>query len=173
MFALFVILLFLSANTSAERKDVNQNPIDQGCGEHGDCVNNDICENRCGCHSSEAVLFYNETLDECVVNVKKLLMSLTEKHNTQDNIRQKVDKIFQGILFSAILFVTCATTCMLTACVYCCRINYMDTRLKNDVEALANKLNRDLRFRKTIKKPTQPGEENCNIIVPGTDVFVV
>ncbi|XP_047538687.1 uncharacterized protein LOC125072206 [Vanessa atalanta] len=154
-----------------------ENSTTSGCGEIGDCITIN-CDNKCGCDSSSAVLFYNETLDECVVNVKKLLQTLTEKYNNQaaisDKIRLNVERVFQGVIFSGILFGSCASLCVITACIYCIRINYEDTRLKNDVEALAVKLKRECRFKNmSTKQPTQPASESCNIIVEEAGVFVV
>lgn len=51
---------------------------------------------------------------------------------------------------------------------------FSDYRLKKDVEALAAKLKRDCNLkRKTIKKPTQPVSESCNIVVESAGVYVV
>ncbi|CAH2087985.1 unnamed protein product [Euphydryas editha] len=144
-----------------------------GCGEVGDCIVTQKCENKCGCDSSAAVLFYNETLGECIVNVKELLRTLTKKYNNEEKIQLEVQKTFRGILFSAILFSSCAALCVFTACIYCCRINYMDTRLKNDVEALAHKLKRDGRLQRSTRKPRDPASESCNIMVAGAGVYVM
>ncbi|XP_050355736.1 uncharacterized protein LOC126776915 [Nymphalis io] len=171
---MFILLLFsfcLLSHTFAESSSLDNSTAE--CGELGDCITIN-CNNKCGCDSSSAVLFYNETLNECVVNVKKLLQTLTEKYNNQDRIRLSVENVFQGIMFSAILFGSCASICAITACIYCFRINYMDTRLKNDVEALAVKLKRECRFKNmSSKQPTQPASESCNIIVEEAGVFVV
>ncbi|XP_032522916.2 uncharacterized protein LOC116774325 [Danaus plexippus] len=163
------ILVTTSGVTSVDTQ--NTKP---GCSEVGDClISKDSCNNVCGCDSASAVLFYNETLGECVVNVKKLLNSLTERYNTQEKIHTEVNKVFQGVMISVILFVICASVCAFTACVYCCRINYTDRRLQNDVEALASKLKRECRLRTIKKTPTKPAEESCNIVVADADIYVV
>ncbi|XP_045778828.1 uncharacterized protein LOC123876559 [Maniola jurtina] len=151
----------------------DQNATNVACGEVGDCIASQDCDNKCGCDSSAAVLFYNETLEECVVNVKMLLQSLQEKHNIQEKIRKEVKQVFQGVIVSVILFVTCGSLCVCTACIYCIRINYMDNRMKNDVEALAAKLKRECRFRKSVKSYPHQKAESCNIIVEDAGVFVV
>ncbi|VVC99691.1 unnamed protein product [Leptidea sinapis] len=123
------------------------------------------------------VLYYNETIDECVLNVKKLLESLSEKHNTQDKIFAEVERVFQGVIFSAILFAACAAMCVVLSCFYCCRINFMDNSLKNDVDALTAKLKREKRYKKvpvtTPPLPNTEPAESCNIIVSNAGVYCV
>ncbi|XP_045453394.1 uncharacterized protein LOC123662623 [Melitaea cinxia] len=163
----------LLSNAFADTSGV-ESTTTSGCGDVGDCIDTQKCEDKCGCDSSAAVLFYNETLGECVVNVKELLRSLTKKYNNEEKIEKEVHKVFQGILFAAILFASCAALCVFSACIYCCRINYMDTRLKNDVDALALKMKRDFRLKRcSTKKPRDPASESCNIIVEGAGVYVV
>ncbi|XP_041969885.1 uncharacterized protein LOC121726547 [Aricia agestis] len=149
------------------------------CEDFEDCgVENRNCANECGCDSAVAlVMTYNETLGHCVVNYKQLLQSLGQKYNTQEKIREEVEKVFEGIMISVILFITCAGVGFVAACVYCCKICYMDNKLKQDVDALQKKLKRDGILRKTIKPKSKTGSgpesESCNIIVEDAGVFVV
>lgn len=45
--------------------------------------------------------------------------------------------------------------------------------MKNEIEALAAKLKRECRFKKSKKSPTHQKAESCNIIVEEAGVFVV
>ncbi|XP_013148726.1 PREDICTED: uncharacterized protein LOC106111244 [Papilio polytes] len=164
-FLIFTILIIFNTydESSAESEAVTA-----ACNELGDCIaQSHQCNNTIG-------FFYNDTTHDCVVNIKLLLQTLTAKYDTQDKMRLEVLQVFQGVIVSVILFVTCSSICVLGACIYCCRINYIDYRLKKDVEALAAKLKRDCNLkRKTIKKPTQPVSESCNIVVESAGVYVV
>ncbi|XP_026330816.1 uncharacterized protein LOC113238233 [Hyposmocoma kahamanoa] len=140
-----------------------------GCDEQGDCLSTPAdCKEICGC---DKIYIYNKTTDECVLNVQ-YFTSVTEKYHTEEKIRKESEKVFGGILMSAILFVSCASLCAVTACIYCCRIHYMDVRLHNDVKALARKLDRDGKLKKSQKKPLPPVAESCNVIVEDAGVFV-
>ncbi|XP_068623180.1 uncharacterized protein [Battus philenor] len=146
----------------------NNDSLSTDCEEENDCVAQiDGCNNTIG-------FFYNETVHDCVMNIKLLLQSLTEKYDTQDKIRLEILSVFQGVIISVILFVSCATICVLGSCIYCCRINYIDYRLKSDVEALASKLKRDCNLKKPkVKMTTEPKSESCNIVVEDAGVYVV
>ncbi|XP_023941444.2 uncharacterized protein LOC112048217 [Bicyclus anynana] len=171
---MFVLLFICLLSTTLATTIGEENVTIPVCGEIGDCIPSQECDNRCGCDSSAAVLFYNETLGECVVDVKRLLQSLQERYNIQEKLRLEVMKVFQGITIAVILFMTCAGLCVCTACIYCIRINYIDNRMKSDIDALAAKLKRDLRLKKSIKRPSpQQKAESCNIIVEDAGVFVV
>ncbi|CAH2240053.1 uncharacterized protein LOC120625210 [Pararge aegeria] len=170
---LVMIFFCLLSNTKATSMG-EENAISSGCGEVGDCIAGQDCDNKCGCDSSAAVLFYNETLDACVVDVKKLLQSLQERYNIQEKLRMEVVRVFQGVTVSVILFMTCVGVCVCTSCIYCIRINYIDNRMKNDIEALAAKLKRECRLKKSLKSPSSDQKaESCNIIVEEAGVFVV
>ncbi|CAH2055815.1 unnamed protein product, partial [Iphiclides podalirius] len=161
-----LLMYFMLAAHAATSSD--ENPIAPDCGEMGDCVAENIeCNNIVGS-------FYNDTMHECVINMKLLLKNLTSKYDVQDKVRLEVQKVFQGVIISVILFVSCASVCVFAACIYCCRINYEDYRLKNDVEALAAKLKRDCNLKKPrMKTPKEPASESCNIVVEGAGVYVV
>ncbi|XP_045539396.1 uncharacterized protein LOC106720842 [Papilio machaon] len=167
IFLLLLTIILITSNAYAV-SNTESGSVPAACEEVGDCVaQSDNCNNTIG-------FFYNDTTQECVVNIKLLLQTLTTKYDTQDKIRLEVLKVFQGVIVSVILFVTCSSICVLGACIYCCRINYTDYRLKKDVEALAAKLKRDCNLkRKTIKRPIQPVSESCNIVVEGAGVYVV
>ncbi|XP_072945426.1 uncharacterized protein [Epargyreus clarus] len=158
------------------------------CTENGDCLEikaEIIHEDKRDCHNDttkEPLMYYSQNIDEfgniignaSVVDIKNLLKTLTEKHNSQDKIEKEVATVFRGVIVAVILFGVCACLCVVTACIYCCRINITDNRLKNDVEALAEKLKRDCKFKKSMKKsPREPVSESCNIIVEDAGVFVV
>ncbi|CAG9571803.1 unnamed protein product [Danaus chrysippus] len=110
---------------------------------------------------------------EIALLAKKTVMIYVDVTVQQQKILTEVNKVFQGVMVSVILFVLCASVCAFTACVYCCRINYTDRRLQSDVEALASKLKRECRLRTIKKTPTKPAEESCNIVVADADIYVV
>ncbi|XP_045504681.1 uncharacterized protein LOC123701303 isoform X1 [Colias croceus] len=164
------LLLFLSS--------VSSNPVSghiSDCGEHGDCISSpDECNKKCGCDVYSAVLYYNETTKECDINVKLLLETLTEKYNTQESVISEANRVFNHIILSVIIFAACAGICVCSACFYCCHINYMDNRLKKDVDALAAKLKRENRYKKMPHRPAPPQSgESCNIIVDNAGVYCV
>ncbi|CAK1589122.1 unnamed protein product [Parnassius mnemosyne] len=164
---LLLICLCLSACTASFGRDDSSAGVSD-CGELGDCIAENIgCNNTVGS-------FYNDTIHDCVINIKLLLQTLTAKYDTQDKIRLEIDSVFQGVIISVILFISSASVCFLGACIYCCRINYVDYRLKKDVEALALKLKRDCNFKKPrVNAPTKPLSESCNVIVEGAGIYVV
>ncbi|XP_049878785.1 uncharacterized protein LOC126375729 [Pectinophora gossypiella] len=141
------------------------------CGELGDCITRRTvdCKEKCGC---DRLYYYNDTTNECELNYDYLRQLVLEKFDTQEKIRSSAEKVFGGIIISVILFVTCASLCVLSACIYCFRVNYTDRRLRGDVKALANKLNRDGKLQKPKKTPTAPVAESCNVVVEDAGVFV-
>lgn len=44
--------------------------------------------------------------------------------------------------------------------------------MQHELKALANKLNRDGKFKKSLKKPIHPVAESCNVVVGDAGVFV-
>ncbi|XP_038218996.1 uncharacterized protein LOC119837475 [Zerene cesonia] len=164
------LLLLLSSVSSSDSKLVHNSD----CGEHGDCISSpDECNKKCGCDIYSAVLYYNETTKECDINVKLLLETLTEKYNTQESVISEANRVFNHVILSVIIFAACAGICVCSACFYCCHINYMDNRLKKDVDALAAKLKRENRYKKLPRKSPPQSGESCNIIVDNAGVYCV
>ncbi|CAG5040933.1 unnamed protein product [Parnassius apollo] len=167
MMLLLLICLCLTACTASfGNNDLSAGTSD--CGELGDCISENIgCNNTVGS-------FYNETTHDCVINIKMLLKTLTAKYDTQEKIHSEVQRVFQGVIISVILFVSCVSVCFIGVCIFCCRIHYVDNRLKKDVNALAVKLNRDCNSKRPrVKTPLNPLSESCNVVVQDAGVYVV
>ncbi|KAG6446903.1 hypothetical protein O3G_MSEX004652 [Manduca sexta] len=140
------------------------------------------CYEICGC---DPAYIYNETLKECVLNMEYMIKALAQtsveksghKYEAADhdianddgmakNIRIEAEKIFQGIIISVIIFMVCASICIVTACVYCCHINYSDRQLKNNVKGVAKKLKKNYNPTRTVpRSKSLPKEESCNVLV--------
>ncbi|XP_052749653.1 uncharacterized protein LOC113515856 isoform X2 [Galleria mellonella] len=155
----------------------------KSCGVDGDCLSSPVdCNEKCGC---DRAYYYNKTSEECVLDVKYLMRTIMTTYDSTDhdsatengmtkNIQIEAEKVFKGIIVSAIIFISFASICVLTACLYCIRISYTDRKLKNDVKALAKKLHRDKKTKKSIMKtPQTPESQSCNVIVESAGVFVV
>ncbi|XP_059061690.1 uncharacterized protein LOC131854587 [Achroia grisella] len=154
-----------------------------GCGVDGDCLSTPIdCGEKCGC---DRAYYYNSTSKQCVLDVKYLMQTIITKYDSKEqdstidngmtrNIKVEAERVFKGIIVSALIFISCASVCVVTACFYCVRINYTDRKLKSDVKALAKKLNRNKKSKKSIVKPPQsPESQSCNVIVESAGVYVV
>ncbi|XP_011565596.2 uncharacterized protein LOC105395340 isoform X1 [Plutella xylostella] len=163
---LFVLVLVVTIVNVINAKVTDENSTKK-CDAMGDCISD--CTEKCGC---DRAYIYNETTNECKVNFKYIMSITIEKYNNQEKIRQEAERIFKGITISAIFIICCAATCALTACTYCCRINYADYKLKSDVDALTKKIGRD-KQRKPDKTKIKPEAESCNVIVEDAGVFVV
>ncbi|XP_052749654.1 uncharacterized protein LOC113515856 isoform X3 [Galleria mellonella] len=144
----------------------------KSCGVDGDCLSSPVdCNEKCGC---DRAYYYNKTSEECVLDVKYLMRTIMTTYDSTENIQIEAEKVFKGIIVSAIIFISFASICVLTACLYCIRISYTDRKLKNDVKALAKKLHRDKKTKKSIMKtPQTPESQSCNVIVESAGVFVV
>ncbi|CAK1554511.1 unnamed protein product [Leptosia nina] len=147
MALLWIWLFLISASISDAVKETDS--VSSTCGELGDCITNlDECDEKCGCDTFSMVYFYNETTQECEMNIKRFLQTLQERDDTQAKIIYEAEHVFQRIILSVIIVAACSVLCVLSACFYCCRINYTDNRLKNEVDALAAKLKRETRYKK-------------------------
>ncbi|XP_063538092.1 uncharacterized protein LOC134747398, partial [Cydia strobilella] len=143
------------------------------CNDVGDCLSiGTDCKEKCGCDKDIPTSF-NKTTQECTVNVQLLILSLKEKYNTEAKIRAEADRIFNGIIVAVFLFIACASVCTLTACIYCCRINYTDYQLKKSIKVLAKKMGKKSQMKKPAKVPTEQVAESCNVIVEDAGIFCV
>ncbi|XP_028161929.1 uncharacterized protein LOC135081196 isoform X2 [Ostrinia nubilalis] len=186
-----ITLLFVlfSAIAYAVPHDENNKTAAFKCDENGDCPSSSTdCHEICGC---DRAIQYNETTKTCVVSFRHLMIAEIKIYDSQDKdsedggtiagggtmsnkIRLESEKIFNSIMISVILFITCCAVCVVAACCYCCRISYSDYALKKDVKALANKLNRDGKLRKISRKqPQTQANQSCNIVCEDAGVFVV
>ncbi|XP_073954279.1 uncharacterized protein isoform X2 [Choristoneura fumiferana] len=171
VFGILVVISSCFAFTYADQSvDGNENT----CGEVGDCLTVDTdCKAQCGCDKTIPT-FYDNGTQKCVINIKLLILSLNEKYNTEGKLQAEADKIFQGIIIAAFLFITCASICVFTACIYCCRINYTDYLLKKSIKELTKKVGAKPRLDKPAVKPTtKPISESCNVVVQDAGVFCV
>ncbi|KAM3966102.1 uncharacterized protein ACR2FA_012975 isoform 2-T2 [Aphomia sociella] len=164
----FVVLGLCSFVLTLDTTDKNV----KGCGVDGDCLSGPIdCNDKCGC---DKAYYYNETTKECVLDVKFLMRTVITKYNPEEIIKVEAEKVFKGIMVSAIIVISCASLCIFTSCFYCVRINYKDRVLKGDVKALAKKLNRTQKSKKSVVKPPEkPESQSCNIIVGSAGLYVV
>ncbi|KAF9408130.1 hypothetical protein HW555_012104 [Spodoptera exigua] len=141
------------------------------------------CHVKCGC---EDMYFYDSATDRCLINFTRVFRKVVTNYenldvnNLPDDEMAKLlyiesQKIFKGIMISVFLFILCAAICVISACIYCCRINYTDRRLKHNVKALAKKLNTDYKTKKPSGKrpPARPLSQSCNVVVEDAGVFVV
>ncbi|XP_013195465.1 uncharacterized protein LOC106138742 isoform X2 [Amyelois transitella] len=166
---------------SAENFDVDLETKTTECGLDGDCLSTSVnCSSKCGC---DEAYYYNETIKQCVLNVKHLMKaeitiydpvdpSAANDNSMAAHIRRYADKVFRGISVAVALFGACALVCVISACTYCCRINYTDRSLKGDVKALSKKLQRDHKIQKPAKVPRKAEAESCNVVVEDAGVFV-
>ncbi|XP_026724815.1 uncharacterized protein LOC113491840 isoform X2 [Trichoplusia ni] len=130
------------------------------------------CGSKCGCNQ---MYVYDPVGDRCLINFDKVMRKIEIPYPKPQQIFIEGEEIFKGIMVSVLLFMVCAGVCIVTACVYCCRINYTDRRLKSDVKALANKLKKNYNSKKIPKKrmPTPPEAESCNVVVEPAGLYVV
>lgn len=140
------------------------------------------CDPKCGC---DGYYIFDEVKNDCVLNLANLMKSEIIKYDARTDelnlghnrmakaIYEEGQKIFRGILISVILFLTCAAICVLSACLYCCRINYSDRQLKREVKSLAKQMHKKCPKTKTKPQETDPKSQSCNVIVEGAGVFVV
>ncbi|XP_047998484.1 uncharacterized protein LOC125235898 isoform X1 [Leguminivora glycinivorella] len=182
LFCTFVISGWFSL-TSAELPTTENKS--KTCMDIGDCITIDTeCKEKCGCDKIIPTTF-NTTTQECVINIHLLFTSLRQKYNTEDNdippeeddlatkIRAEADRIFNGVIVSAFLFIACASACTVTACIYCCRINYTDYQLKKSIKVLAKKMGKKSQMKKPVKVPTEQVAQSCNVIVEDAGIFCV
>ncbi|CAH1634908.1 unnamed protein product [Spodoptera littoralis] len=140
------------------------------------------CHEKCGC---EEMYFYDSATSRCLINFTRVFKKVVTNYENLDGNNLPDDemakllyiesqKIFQGIMISVFLFIVCAAICVISACIYCCRINYTDRSLKSNVKALAKKLNTDYKTKKPVKRPPcPPASQSCNVVVEDAGVFVV
>ncbi|KAJ8720781.1 hypothetical protein PYW08_006246 [Mythimna loreyi] len=146
MFVVFILhpMTFAEAVIDAPTEDLIQQP----------------CETKCGC---EEMYIYDPVTDRCLINFKKVMKRVIVFYENNEleviaddemarSIYIEGEKLFKGIMISVILFMACASVCVISACLYCCRINYTDRILKNHVKALAKKLKRDYKSTKIAPK---------------------
>ncbi|XP_047503828.1 uncharacterized protein LOC125048908 [Pieris napi] len=153
---------------------VSDGPSSNGCGELGDCITSpDNCDKKCGCDTYSLVLVFNETTQECELNIQQFLHTLQEKDDIHEKIIAEAENVFKRIILSVIIVAACSVLCVFSACFYCCRINYLDNRLKKDVDAMAAKLKREKRYKKIKSEPIPEKAESCNIIVGNAGVYCV
>ncbi|XP_061717561.1 uncharacterized protein LOC133525290 [Cydia pomonella] len=171
-----VQLLILSLKEKYNTEAAELSPAESKnttCNDVGDCpsIGTD-CKEKCGCDKNIPTSF-NKTTQECTINVRLLSLSLKEKYNTEAKIRAEADRIFKGVIVAAFLFIACATVCTLTACIYCCRINYTDYQLKKSIKVLAKKMGKKSQIKKPSKVPTEQVAESCNVVVEDAGIFCV
>ncbi|RVE52224.1 hypothetical protein evm_003143 [Chilo suppressalis] len=179
-------LLCLSLGARAEPKDDSVKSANE-CGELGDCPSSPMnCHEKCGCDRF-AAYHYNETTGMCVLTFKHLMIpkvkvyveydprDVENEHQLSKAIRVEAEKIFKTILISVVIFITCCAICVISACLYCCRITYIDYLLNKDIKVLARKLKRNETIKKGPKRPKLPNPvgESCNIVCEDAGVFVV
>ncbi|KAJ8728818.1 hypothetical protein PYW07_006514 [Mythimna separata] len=168
IFVVFILppITFAEAVTDAPTDDSVQQP----------------CETKCGC---EEMYIYDAVNDRCLINFKKVMKRVIvfyENNNVEiiadDEMAKSIyiegEKLFKGIMISVILFMACASVCVVSACIYCCRINYTDRTLKKHVKALAKKLKRDYKAAKIAPKraPVPAVSETCSVVVDPAGVYV-
>nr|XP_049697397.1 uncharacterized protein LOC110382718 isoform X1 [Helicoverpa armigera] len=137
---------------------------------------------KCGC---DEMFVYDAVNDRCMVNFKKVLKKVMVPYAKTDvnslpedelarSIYVEGENLFRGIMISVILFIACASACVLAACIYCCRINYSDWTLKHNVKALAKNLKTNYDPKKMSPKPAPlPAiSESCSVVVEPAGVFV-
>ncbi|XP_075982221.1 uncharacterized protein LOC142980621 [Anticarsia gemmatalis] len=143
-----------------------------------------VCDPKCGC---DGIYIYDEVKADCVVNLPKLMKTVEKNYDSQDDeailaeegmarsIYIEGQQLFRGIMIAVMFFMTCAAICVLSACIYCCRIDYTDRKLRNEVKALAKKMHRKYDPPKQSLKPKapEPKSQNCNVFVEEAGVFVV
>ncbi|KAL4717008.1 hypothetical protein ACJJTC_001869 [Scirpophaga incertulas] len=140
------------------------------------------CHKICGCDRF-AAYYYNETSGECLVSFRHLMIAVITKYEMEGykyaqgmakKIEMEADRTFNAMLISVLIFITCCAICVVSACFYCCRINYSDYILKRDIKALAKKVDRTHTLKKPIKKKHhEPFAQSCNIVCEDAGVFVV
>ncbi|KAJ8705966.1 hypothetical protein PYW07_010743 [Mythimna separata] len=118
-----------------------------------------LCE-ICGC---EGMYVYDTVENRCVISYMKVMRGITVVYVNNKYTYNEDDELFKGILISAILFMACASICVISACVYCCRINYTDRIMENQIKDLAKKLKRDSKSAMS---------ESCSVYVDPAGVFV-
>ncbi|XP_035442992.2 uncharacterized protein LOC118271155 isoform X1 [Spodoptera frugiperda] len=174
---LFVVLLTLCPIVYAD-----DGPPEDGILEIHVSLSPKTCHEKCGC---EEMYFYDAATDRCLINFTRVFKKVVTNYENLDSNNLPDDemakqlyiesqKIFQGIMVSVFLFIVCAAVCVISACIYCCRINYTDRSLKSNVKKLAKKLNTDYKTKKPlVKPPLAPASQTCNVIVEDAGVFVV
>ncbi|KAJ0172689.1 hypothetical protein K1T71_011828 [Dendrolimus kikuchii] len=145
-------------------------------------LNQTKCQESCSCNGTNKEETSTKLdIDQLIVkNLGKIktLVEVTQDHDIMNDegmakrLRLEADKIFKGIIISLILFMTCASICFITACIYCCRMSYQDRKLKSDIKALAKKLKRNYHTKKPNREPLPAISESCNVVVADAGVFV-
>ncbi|XP_063895389.1 uncharacterized protein LOC110382718 isoform X2 [Helicoverpa armigera] len=164
MFYNIIFLFFiLICNSIAFAEDVSTENIMQ--------LPSDNETSKCGC---DEMFVYDAVNDRCMVNFKKVLKKVMVPYAKTGSIYVEGENLFRGIMISVILFIACASACVLAACIYCCRINYSDWTLKHNVKALAKNLKTNYDPKKMSPKPAPlPAiSESCSVVVEPAGVFV-
>ncbi|KAI5635269.1 hypothetical protein NE865_12061 [Phthorimaea operculella] len=171
----FKILILSVAVINAAPLLMENTEVDMSnCGEIGDCVTvHQNCTKVCGCDNW---YYFNNVTNECLLNIKHLQNLTIEKYNTEEILRSNADRVFNGIFVAVYFFLFSASLCAISACAYCCHLNYSDYKLRDDIKALSQKLERDGKLgnpaTKPKKKKTEEIAQSCNVVVEDAGVFV-
>ncbi|CAB3252523.1 unnamed protein product [Arctia plantaginis] len=144
--------------------------------------NTTACDPFCGC---DGLYVYDSVKKGCVLDLPNLMKRVVVNYDSQSDelinqegmsrsIYIEGQKLFKGIIISVILFITCASLCVVSACIYCCKINYSDRKLKQEVEALAKKMHKTNILKKEHKKPIDdPKAQSYSYCDTESNVYIV